>query len=141
MGYSAMKTASTPKDCLILVIDSHTQVCEALRFTLESWGFRVLTANSIRAAKKQMLIRNFTPDVVIVDLPIPHRAYDFSLIEDASRLLLQFNLKVPVIAITGNDNVHFQTLVVKKGWTYLLKPFPASTIFSLLMDITQWRRH
>ncbi|AWJ82692.1 hypothetical protein TSH58p_03655 [Azospirillum sp. TSH58] len=136
-----MTVTLTIQDYSILVIEPHTQVCDALRIILNSWGFRVLAVNSIRSAECQMLSNNFTPNLIIVDLPLPYIENELSFIDDVSKFLTQSDLVVPVIAMTGNSDDHCRTAVEQMGWTYLLKPFPASAIFSALTAISYWRVH
>ncbi len=136
-----MGTISTPQAYFILVIEPHTQVCEALRIILDYWGFQVLAVSTIKEAEYKMISHNFIPNAVIVDLPLSYAEGDISFVLCISKLLAQYGLSIPVIAMTGNADNHCRTVVKEMGWDYLLKPFSASTMFSVLTAISGWRVH
>ncbi|OYD80425.1 response regulator [Azospirillum brasilense] len=136
-----MGDISTPQDYFILVIEPHMQVCEALRIILDYWGFRVLAVSTIKEAEYKMISHNFTPNAVIVDLPLSYAEGDISFVLHLSKFLAQYDLSIPVIAMTGNADNRCRTVAKEMGWGYLLKPFSASTMFSMLTAIAGWRVH
>ncbi|UKJ78235.1 response regulator [Azospirillum brasilense] len=136
-----MSVISTPQDYFIIVIDPHTQVCEALRATLDYWGFQVLPVNTIREAEHQMQIHNFIPHVVIIDLPLSEAEGDISFVMGIEEFLERCDLSIPVITMTGNADDQYRAAVEDKGWAYLLKPFTANALFSALTAIAGWRVH
>lgn len=136
-----MVSISTPFDYFILVIEPHAQVCEALRTILDYWGFRVLAVSTIREAEQQMRLCNFTPDAIFINIPLPYTNNDISFVMIVSKFLKSENLSIPLIATTVNADNQFCIIVEGKGWGYLLKPFSASAMFSVLMNISGWRAH
>jgi CheY-like chemotaxis protein len=110
---------SDPRHPTVLIVDDDADTRELYLMMLESVGYRVLSANSVRAAG-QMLARE-TPQVVITDWRLPDGSgFDVS---DALHARGALRL-VPIIAVTGMTmQPEMSAEAERRGFTaILLKP-------------------
>jgi CheY-like chemotaxis protein/anti-sigma regulatory factor (Ser/Thr protein kinase) len=97
----AASTASAPARSLVMVIDDDDAVLEAVRLTLETFGYRVVAARSQTAALSALDDPACAPEAVVTD---------FRLGDDANGLdtlaLLRGRLgwKVPGVVLTGDTS-------------------------------------
>jgi DNA-binding response OmpR family regulator len=109
----------------ILVVDDEQPIRELLKLQLEDAGYKVVLAESARAAAR--CVRESKPDLMIVDAHMPYvSGLDFvsALITDSSMPW------VPVIFMTGRSELrsHAEAL----GSACLVKPFLAARLVELV---------
>jgi DNA-binding response OmpR family regulator len=106
---------------LLLVEDDHATRM-GLEDALTDAGYRVIPVATLRAAVKAF--RDERPDAAVVDIRLG--AYN-------GMHLLALNTRgIPIIVMTGFVDAVLERDVQQLGGTYLLKPFPASALVSML---------
>ena len=108
---------NTPEKPLILVIDDEEALRDGCRQVLEKCGYEVITAEQgiegIKLARERM------PDMVFVDLKMPHMS-GMKIIEIMSRDLPD----IVLVMITGFASIVSAVEAIQKGaYDYLPKPF------------------
>jgi len=109
----------------ILVVDDEQPIRELLKLQLEDAGYRVVLAESARAAARQ--VREAKPDVMIVDAHMPY----VSGLDFVSALITDSSVPwVPVIFMTGRSELrsHAESL----GSACLVKPFLSTRLIELV---------
>ena len=103
-------------DTTILLVDDEENILKAYTRILHSAGYKVLTANSVQAAREVLAVENL--DLVITDVRMPE--------EDGMSLLdfiSYFYPRVGVIMITGNPGMRTDIQAYLGGAIdFLLKP-------------------
>jgi len=80
----------------ILVVDDEQDLCEILRFNLESEGYEVDTANSAEEA-----LSILSPNHVLILLDVMME--DMSGFQMANKIRKELNSEVPIIFLTAKD--------------------------------------
>ncbi len=81
---------------LIYIFDDDEEVCEIMRISLESRGYRVATSTDGETALKMVLEKK--PDLMVVDIKMP-KLSGYELISEVKK---NPNLSdIPIIVITG----------------------------------------
>jgi CheY-like chemotaxis protein len=84
---------------LVLVIDYDPPVRDGMRGLLQSWGYRVATADSENAALTAVATQSRRPDLVISDYRVAHGKTGFEAIE---RLHRACGSPIPAFLISGD---------------------------------------
>lgn len=117
----------------VLVVDDNEDTRQLLRTMLEAHGARVMTVESVEAARTA-LAREI-PDVLITDLAMPGED-GFSLLEycrhhDEPRLQ-----SLPIMALTAYGSQEAQDRVLAAGFdAYLAKPVEPAQVGRLVRDL------
>jgi two-component system, NtrC family, response regulator AtoC len=108
-----------------LIVDDESDVVEWMAEVVRSEGYTVVTADSLRAARAQ-LVRQ-TPDVLLTDLQLPDgRGTD--LVRD-----LEAPSQTEVVVITGHASVDSAIEAVRIGASdYLVKPVDVERLRAIL---------
>lgn len=114
---------------LILVIDDETAILHTLKAALEDEGFFVETTSD--GSKALELIGNLIPDVVLLDIFMPHF--------DGTELLTQIKKEYPsqkVIMISGYGTIPIAIQAIQKGATdFIEKPLNLDYLLEKLSSI------
>lgn len=108
----------------ILIIDDEPDIRSVISDILEDEGYTIQTAAN--AVEGDQLFKNFTPDLVLLDIWMPDE-YGKGAGNEGLKLLEQWQqqdqLKQPVIMISGHGNVETAVEAVKNGaYDFLEKP-------------------
>jgi DNA-binding response OmpR family regulator len=108
-----------PSGARVVVIDDENDILLLVRTALQSAGHEVLTAMS--GADGLDLIREVTPDLIILDIMMP----DKSGLEVLQELKADEKTgSIPVIMLTGlSDKEKVQTALDQGAEYYIVKPF------------------
>ena len=97
---STHEAISDPTDGkLILVIDDDALVLDAMRGLLQSWGFRVITAESYNSVLTSLAGADLPPDLVVSDFCLNDGKTGIEII---GRLRSAFGAPIPAFLITGD---------------------------------------
>lgn len=109
---------------LILVIDDEATVREIARTTLESFGYRVMTADNGATALGVFAKHRDEISLVITDMMMPVMDGPLTI-----RALQKMNLQVPIIASSGlSESINKNDLGQLGVRTFLVKPYGAATL-------------
>ncbi len=111
--------ADPARDKLVVVIDDETLVLEGMRGLLQSWGCRVIAAESDSAALASLARHNERPDLIISDYRLAGGSTGFDVIE---RLRSTFHAPIPTFLITGDTTPERMHEARASGFTLLHKP-------------------
>jgi two-component system, NtrC family, response regulator AtoC len=101
----------------VLVVDDDPNIGAMLRDLLVELGYVV--KNAVRGVEALHLVRVFEPDVVLLDLLMPEMSG-----AEVLDLLRRDHPTVPVIVVTGNDDVEVARRTLRSGaFDYVCKPF------------------
>jgi DNA-binding response OmpR family regulator len=121
----------TDGDPTVLVVDDEPDVADLIRDTLRAEGFRAQVAHDGKQALE--LIRKKRPDLVILDLMMPHLT-GFEVLEQLRQE--PHTASIPVLILTGRGNAADEQRGLALGAKrYLNKPFDVRAL------ITEVRRH
>ena len=125
-----MKKKETPQ-VSVLVVDDSAESIELIRRNLESIGYRVYTASSVRSAV--VLLESITVDLVITDLKMPEEN-GFALVRHVSE-----NFKgVGILVITGFPSIEGAIESIRIGAEeYLVKSFTDKELFAAVQRVLQ----
>lgn len=113
------------KDRRVLVIDDEPQVLQAMRHMLESWGCKVILAESARDALKAIAITDFLPELIISDFRLGHNQDG---VDAVAAIHESLESNVPAILISGDTSPERLKQVKKTGLLYLHKPVAADEL-------------
>ncbi len=100
----------------ILLVDDDEAMREALAVLIESWGYRVTTADDGVVARSQ--ISRYSPDVIITDVVLP----GMSGLDLLEQLRLD-GVRSPIILITAHGTVGWAVDAMKRGaMDFVTKP-------------------
>jgi two-component system, cell cycle sensor histidine kinase and response regulator CckA len=114
---------------LILVVDDEVAVQEIMQATLETYGYRVITASDGIEAIACYAKHNIS--AVLLDMMMP-------LLDSATiiRTLLKLNPQVKIIAMSGLATNEAVTKTLNEGVkAFLAKPFTAAELLNLLSEL------
>lgn len=112
-----MNTATEQKQKLILVIDDDRMIHKLLTHIFIGQGYAVKT--ELDATKAVETVKNVLPDLIILDLSMPHMS-GF----DVLKLLFENEIHIPVIVLSATSQAHNVEYVLDLGARYFIpKPF------------------
>jgi CheY-like chemotaxis protein len=123
------RTAEPPRPRLIAVIDDDALVLEATGELLVNWGYRVLTANSDRAALARISEHERRPDLIICDYRLSEGRTGIVVI---AQLWKAFAAPIPAVIISGDTLPEHLRELRASGHHLLYKPVAPTTLKSLL---------
>jgi two-component system, cell cycle sensor histidine kinase and response regulator CckA len=117
-------------DEMVLVVDDEQFILELTRETLESAGYRVITASDgVQALERYRELRNEI-DVVITDLMMPEMDGITAI-----RELKSIRADLPIIAASGVSGDRVGEALDAGASTFLAKPFTAEVICRVLQEV------
>ena len=100
----------------VLIIEDETVLAKNIRLYLERSGFDVRTAESAEGGMQQ--VREFRPDIVLLDYQLPGRNGLDLLVE-----MQRHDAGIPVIMLTGQGSIDMAVEAMKRGAVdFLTKP-------------------
>src|ERR1700722_12389734 len=127
-----MKERATTK---IMVIDDEKPICDALGGSLGDDGHQVQTARDGETGLAG--IREFQPDVVLLDIWMPGKYDGLQVLAEAKALYpdMQF------LIMSGHGTIETAVKAVKNGaWDFIEKPLSMDKISILIQNILSFRR-
>jgi DNA-binding NtrC family response regulator len=126
------------KGLLVAVADDEPSIREVLSMRLESWGYRVCTAENGEQAAR--VVEQNDPDLVISDVVMPRMSG-----LDLLQALQGGERRRPVVLITAFGDVDMAVEAMKSGARdFLTKPLDYENLHAMLSDLSneirQWRR-
>jgi len=119
---------------LVAVVDDEDDVRQALRRLLRSAGFDVLAYGS--GSEFLRHAAGSAPDCVVLDLRMPGPS-GF----DVQRSLLEMQLAIPVVVVTGNESQESRREALDNGAdAYLCKPVDGDALVDAVMAAIARRR-
>jgi two-component system KDP operon response regulator KdpE len=108
---------------LVLVVEDEPQMRKFVRIALESQGYRVLEAGTVREGLQQA--SSYVPDIALVDLGLPDaEGFEFT------RRLREWS-SLPVIVISARGHEESKVRALDEGADdYLTKPFGAEELMA-----------
>ena len=123
------------KDELVLVIDDESSIRDITRRTLETFGYRVITATDGVEAVALYAKRAEQIAVVLTDMMMP-------IMDGAAtiQVLMRLNPSVRIIAVSGIDSGENLAKATKAGvHEFLLKPYTAETLLKRIREVLDRR--
>lgn len=115
----------------VLVVDDEPEICVALRYYLVGLGYQVVTAATGEAAVAHLQTARPRPDILLMDLTMPHRG-GFAILDEMKKM----GLRIPVIVLSGNDAELVKTATKLMGVRrFLQKPVPLPTVERTLREV------
>ncbi len=116
---------------LVLVVDDESAICEIAKGTLESYGYRALTASDGTEAVALYAQHKDDVSIVLTDMGMPHMDGLATI-----RVLQKMNSQVKIIATSGLKSVDKVSEAAALGVTrFLPKPYTADKLLKSLHDI------
>src|SRR5438552_5251071 len=113
-----------------LVVDDEADSAEMMAALIESEGFTVATAGSLRDARRQFALQE--PDIVLLDLMLPD-GNGMQLFDDAKQLA-----NTEVVLITGHASLETSSQALRLGASdYLVKPLNMKQLHGILSRVTK----
>ncbi|MFT6301311.1 MAG: signal transduction histidine kinase/CheY-like chemotaxis protein [Granulosicoccus sp.] len=113
------------RDRRVLVIDDEPQVLQGMRHMLESWGCKVMLAESARDALKAIAITDFLPELIISDFRLGDNQDG---VDAVAAIHESLESNVPAIIISGDTSPERLKQVKKTGLLFLHKPVAADEL-------------
>jgi CheY-like chemotaxis protein len=126
---SPEKAPDTPRLRLVAVIDDDALVLEATGELLMSWGYRVLTASSDRAALARIGEHERCPDLIICDYRLSAGRTGIEVIAQLRTILA---VPIPSVIISGDTLPERLRELRASGHHLLYKPVAPATLKSLV---------
>jgi signal transduction histidine kinase/DNA-binding NarL/FixJ family response regulator len=114
---------------LVLVVDDDALVLEGMRGVLQSWGCRVVTAESDQVAVLKLAEERTRPDLIISDYRLAQGATGFELIEGLQEA---FGPGIPAFLISGDTAPERLRDARASGYLLLHKPVQPMTLRAML---------
>lgn len=113
----------------ILVVDDEQDLCEILRFNLESEGYEVDTANS---AEEGLGILSTDHCLILLDVMME----DMSGFQMANKIRKELHSEVPIIFLTAKDTENDMLTGFNVGADdYITKPFSLKTVLARIKAV------
>ena len=113
---------------LVLVVEDHALISVLMRDTLQSYGFRALTANDAREGIR--LTWALRPDIILMDicLPVMSGLEATQVIKENPALR-----HIPIVAVTAQAMSGDQERILRGGCAaYLSKPFRVADLLEVV---------
>jgi CheY-like chemotaxis protein len=112
---------------LVLVVEDHEDTCFLLNYLLNVRGYRVSTARNGEEAVWMAEAEH--PSLILMDISLP-RLDGLSAAQRIRQTALLAS--VPLVFLSGHDEVSFRDKAMAHGDDYLLKPFALSELERIL---------
>lgn len=117
---------------VVVLVEDDLRVLEATRGLLESWGCRVLLADSTRAAVEALRRSGRAPEVIVADYQLGDEDTGLAAIR-AIRALA--GADVPAVVVSGESRVDGREELRSSGLPLLPKPVPPAKLRALLTEM------
>jgi CheY-like chemotaxis protein len=108
----------------IMVVDDDPIILKTLSFTLQSKGFKVVTATD--GSQAIGLMRDESPDMMLVDVTLPPDVGAGGVVPwdgfQVAQWIRRMNGRVPTIVISGTDRPDYQQRAKALGAEFFAKP-------------------
>lgn len=104
---------------LVMVIDDETSVLQALNLLLETWGYRVVAAESEGEAVERLSAAGQRPVAILADYRLREGRTGIQAIE---RIRAMVGARIPAVIITGDTSIEGLRDAQDRGLTVLQKP-------------------
>jgi CheY-like chemotaxis protein len=111
----------------VVVVDDDPQIRDVLGRCLTLFGASVTLCGGAFEGIRE--VEDARPDVILVDLVMPHRD-GFDLLRDIKKLGPARGGDTPVIVVTGLRNPEVEATIREAGFGYLSKPFTPGALFN-----------
>jgi two-component system nitrogen regulation response regulator NtrX len=119
----------------ILIIDDEGPICDVLSGSLRDDGYIVETARE--GEKGLQLIREFQPDIVLLDIWMPGKMDGLQVLAEAKPLFPD----VQFLIMSGHGTIETAVKAVKNGaWDFIEKPLSMDKISILIQNILSFKR-
>ena len=133
-GKAFAKPYMRPNSELVLVVDDEPLDVDFIQRTLESAGFRVITANNPTSARQRFLEHAGEIDLLVIDVSLPGK----NGVEVANELL---RLKPDVRVLFNSGHVGAEVIrfygLPATDRHFLTKPFEAQTLIDRVLEILE----
>jgi two-component system nitrogen regulation response regulator NtrX len=127
-----MKERSQTK---IVIIDDEGPICDVLSGSLRDDGFVVEAARD--GEKGLQLIREFQPDIVLLDIWMPGKMDGLQVLAEAKPTFPE----VQFLIMSGHGTIETAVKAVKNGaWDFIEKPLSMDKISILIQNILSFKR-
>jgi len=127
-----MKERSQTK---ILIIDDEGPICDVLSGSLRDDGYVVESARD--GEKGLALIREFQPDIVLLDIWMPGKMDGLQVLSEAKPTFPE----VQFLIMSGHGTIETAVKAVKSGaWDFIEKPLSMDKISILIQNILSFKR-
>lgn len=133
-GPQGLASWTVPDAFTVLLLDDEAQVREGMRMVLDEWGVRLLTADSITAARE--LLGQQPVDLVLSDL----RLRDGESGLDMQVVLKDLRLDIPMALITGDTAPERIAMAQQASLPLYHKPLSADSLQQVLARAASRRR-
>jgi len=113
----------------VLVIDDDQSVIRSMNKLLESWGCKVILAESEKEAIEQLVALNVSPDIIIADYRLRENKTG---IEAINRISEELNHSIPSIIVTGDTSPDRLKNLTSSGFPVLHKPVSVALLRSAI---------
>ncbi len=127
----ARRSGARVEGLVVLCIDNEPQILDGMAALLSGWGCRVLTAPSVKAARRTLKREKLMPDVLLVDYHLDHG----NGIEAITDLRWKLGNRLPAILITADRSPPIRDEARSKDIAVLYKPLKAAALRAVLAQI------
>ncbi|WP_025847953.1 response regulator [Brevibacillus agri] len=118
----------------VLLVDDHTMIRKGLRVLLEGYPKIKIVGESPNGSDAILKANQLEPDVVLMDLSMPHGLDGFS----ASGEIRKLNRSVKIVILTMHDEEIFvQQAIAVGAHGYILKNSHGELLFQAIMSVYQ----
>jgi two-component system, NtrC family, nitrogen regulation response regulator NtrX len=119
----------------ILIIDDEKPICDVLSASLRDDGYRTETAGD--GEKGLAALKEFQPDIVLLDIWMPGKYDGLQVLEQAKSLYPE----VQFIIMSGHGTIETAVKAVKNGaWDFIEKPLSMDKISIVIQNILSFKR-
>lgn len=113
----------------ILIIDDDTLILNAMEGFMTPWGCRILTADSINAARKILQDTHLIPDLIISDYSLGEHETGIDAVKTIRE---NYKNNIPAFLMSGNTDMDKINEAHSAGFTLLSKPVQPMIIQSMV---------
>jgi two-component system nitrogen regulation response regulator NtrX len=124
----------TQENAKVLIIDDEGPIRQVLSATLQDEGYLVRTADNGEAGLQVM--REFQPEVVLLDIWMPGRLDGIAVLREARKDLPQ----VDIVMMSGHGTIETAVRATRLGaWDFIEKPLSMDKIIVTLQNLLAYR--
>lgn len=116
----------------VVVIDNDTNVLEAMKILMQSWGCRVEAAECLDDIHELGRKRQFQPDIILADYHLDHGTNGVDAVKSLRKA---FSSEIPAIVITADHSMQTATSVIAANCELLRKPVRPAELRALMMHM------
>jgi DNA-binding response OmpR family regulator len=120
---------TAPSSHRVLVVEDEQKISDAIALGLRTVGYEVTIAPTSEEAF--FILHNLKPDLIVLDLGLPHRS-GMELLQQIRSMSIQ----IPVLILTSNSSIEDRVAALDSGADdFLLKPFSIPELSARLRAI------